>query len=98
MSTVLLHDAAPESVRRKLTEFGGKNTYGRPLWRIVRGEHRTHVCGGTFNSGVEGGNFEIQQNGRFGFSEPSIASSWHGEQEIHVYAHRGWVLERWMPA
>lgn len=97
MSTILLHDSAPESVRRKLTEFGGRNQYGKPLWRLVRAESRTHVCGGTFNSGVSGGDFQIQQNGKFGFSESTIQKSYNGEDEIRMYGVKGWILERWLP-
>ena len=55
MATILHADSAPDSYKSRLMVFGGKNAYGKTIWRIVRAEFRTHVCGGTFHEGKNGG-------------------------------------------
>lgn len=98
MATILLADSAPESYRTRLTAFGGKNSYGRQLWRIVRAEYRTHVCGGTFSEGKNGGDFEFHPNGKFSVSGFNPGHQWSGPTEILMYTcGPGWILERWMP-
>jgi hypothetical protein len=98
MATILLCDTCPDSYKQRLLAFGGKNSYGRPLWRIVRAEHRTHVCGGTFHEGKDGGTFEFLPNGKFTISSLNPGHVTSGEQEVTMYTcGPGWILERWLP-
>jgi hypothetical protein len=99
MATILKRDDAPDSLKRALTVFGGKNMYHRPIWRLVRAEYRTHVCGGTLTEGKNGGSFEFQPNGKFSVSSFDPGRAISGPNEIPMYTcGPGWILERWMPA
>lgn len=98
---------APKAVQKAITKFGGKNSYGQPLWRIVLAQDQLVKRGGVHMKWPTGEiktcGFEKIPDGKGGYVYRQVPIEQHPESvtygvlEVPKYPVRGWVLERWFP-
>jgi hypothetical protein len=94
----------PGHVNDLVKRLGGTNEYGKPKWRVVLSERRTSKTKGLWLKHPDGELEEFVPLGRdgkgntvFGRKEATVTSVVE-VRETPVWPHKGWILERWMPA
>lgn len=90
---------APRSLSKRLTNFGGRNPYGEPNWRVCLSQSCTQICGGIFHT-LPDGDLSIVEEGPDGtLYHKAISDTAQHERVMRTpkYPHEGWIMERWFP-
>ena len=90
----------PKTVRDRLADYGGRNQYGRAVWRVILAQRRIVTRAGIFHEFEETGSFEqftVGANGQVEHKPITPRSVTAGVQETPMYGAEGWILERWFP-
>lgn len=101
---------APKAIRDFLVNYGGKNPFGFPHWRLIVGSERLIKEAGVYRDWADGlttaekGGLNFQPNpnapgcnfARYDNKPIRVVTEM---REVRKYPHaEGWVLERWFPA
>lgn len=85
----------PAAITADLTEYGGLNPHGNPVWRLVRAENCRIQCFGTMN------HISVDTSKLADFARPTdvpIDRMEEGEFWVPRYKKlKGWILQRWFP-
>lgn len=89
----------PSAITAAITEHGGTNIYGDPMWRIVLAHNHTRPKEGAY---ADWGNGEVEQfsleGARVRFNEVHPKSVVWEVRDSQVWPNKkGWILERWFP-
>ncbi len=91
----------PAEVAEKLLRWGGKNSYGKPNWRVIRLENHLVQRAGVwteYDPGTDMVQFEEREKDiRFETREIAPDAVRVGIFWVPLYQVRGWGLERWFP-
>lgn len=90
----------PKAYRDAMLRIGGKNPYGKPMWRVVLAQNCTRKSSGILHHLPTGeiSIFEVDGKGQV-HSKPSVGDRVDsGTFELPRYPVEGWIVERWFPA
>lgn len=93
----------PSDIRKAITDFGGLNPYGEPMWRLCVAEDCLIQCNGVMHEmpmseGTDEGQW-VNGKWRTAIETTKPTSSRGGTHWIPKYpADNPWVLEKWFPA
>ena len=98
----------PPSISEQLSDWGGKNEFGQPLWRLILAQNHLVQRFGQwiergadftdqveFESVVAEGHKPIHQ---FKSRQVAPENITHGMKWVPRYPVMGWIVERWFPA
>ena len=90
----------PTAVTKAITDHGGRNPYGRPMWRLIRAELHLSKKRGVWHTFPDGTLEQVvrDEQGRFLHNPLHALRVEYGVRETPMYPFKGWILERWLPA
>jgi hypothetical protein len=89
----------PKDYQEFVTRVGGKNPYGKPMWRVVLAQRCLRRSSGLLHSLPSGdvSVFDVDAKGKVHYQQPEDTVK-SGEFYLPRYNAEGWIAERWFPA